>query len=1176
MIPSDEEEFPTDESCIAFSEYLRLRERDPETGFDDFCRLRPKLSDELQRLQNEWNRATNLFDRFGSAPTLSDRLRSTFGERIELDISLEEEDDDSSSSSSRVMERLSKPGGLSKNYRSRSLVARGGMGAILSVWDEDLRRTLAMKIVLGRNEEPDATGTPDVGDNQLVRFLEEAQITGQLDHPGILPVHDLGIDTHGRVYFTMPLVKGQTLKEIFDLTKAEEQGWSTTRALGVLIKVCEAMAFAHSKGVIHRDIKPANIMVGRFGETYVMDWGLAKVLGRKETRVPRSQADVGSSMSLVKTDRRDDAASDPNSPLITLDGDVVGTPTYMSPEQARGHLAELGPATDVYAVGSMLYQLLTGRAPFHEPDARVSLHTVLARLLDGPPKPIEEIDKNVVPELTAICEKAMAREPEDRYAGMLALAEDLRAFIEGHVVRAYESGAVAEFRKWVRRNKTAAFFIATSVVLVFAALLLFIAQQTKSNEALAAKNTALEQLNNEIRAQRDRAEEQEKEADLQRGRAEDMAEVARRQSYIGSIRAADSSLKLFNTTETRDLLASSEANLRGWEWRYLSNKSAAQTVLFQLPDGLASARIVDDGQHVLCCTTDRRLLLWNPDLNEIVAGFSDQRTATSPPAFAVSSPNRSRIFSLNFGGRLWTWDATSGVLLDNTYAHRPYAVFALDQNRDGSRLATAGLDLVVFLWDTATMEVVASYPSAKPATSLAFSPVAESLAVGYADGSIVIWPTTGEHAMAPGEKGERIPLIRMSGHEGKINSLSWSSDGKRIASASDDTSARIWNVETGESSMVLGGHEHPVTAIAFHPDNRRVATGSTDDTIRLWDSMSGSQLRVLLGHIDDVHSLGFRKRGAQLVSGSSDGTVRIWDLDRDPLYRKFTGHESSIEAIAFNPDGSILTTASVDRTLRLWNTRNGRMLDKLTGHTAAVTSVDFAPDGRRIVSGSVDKSVRIWDADTSRSVRVLRGHTDAVNSVVYSPDGERIASAGRDRYIRLWDASSGASRAQLGGHQKTINALSFGESSNILISGSSDHTVRVWQVDSGQFDILEGHTDDVLCVASTPDGQYIASGSKDGTARVWDRATKAVVCLLEGHDDDIVSVAFRANGTHVVTASLDGTLRIWDIALGAQLLSVEADMPFHAMAVSGNRTAAAGTDYSTGVENGEVWLWEPK
>ncbi|MFT5286335.1 MAG: serine/threonine protein kinase, partial [Planctomycetota bacterium] len=761
-----------DEASVAFSDYLRRREQDPETEFDEFCRLRPNLTGQLQKLRDDWERATELFHKFGGAPTLTDRLKSTFGERIDLDISLEDDEEDSSSSSSRVMQRLAKPGGLSKNYRSKNLVARDGMGAILSVWDEDLRRTLAMKIVLGRDEEASDEGTPQVGENQLVRFLEEAQITGQLDHPGILPVHDLGIDENGRVYFTMPLIKGQTLKEILKFAREESHGWNITRVLNVLIKVCEAMAFAHSKAVIHRDLKPANIMVGRFGETYVMDWGLAKVLGRKEKRKATTPDEPDTSMSLVKTDRRDDAASDPDSPLITMDGDVVGTPTYMSPEQARGHLSELGPASDVYAVGAMLYQLLCGRAPFHEPDTRVSLHTVLARLLDGPPKPIDEIDKHVVPELTAICEKAMARNPEDRYEGMLELADDIRAFVEGHVVRAYESGAIAEFRKWVRRNRMAALSIATSVILVIGALLTFIVQQDRSRTKLEQQYEELGVANKKIEAERDRAEAQEREAERQRLRAESMVEVTRRQSYLGSIRAADSSLKLLDTTATLEMLATCEEDLRGWEWQYLSNLSSAQSIKFHLPDGLSSARVIGNGVHVLCCTADRRLILWNPDLNEIVAGFSDSKVSNSPPAFAVASPDGSKIYSLNVGGRLWIWDSTSGALLDNIYAHRPYVVFALEQSPDGSRLATAGQDSVVFLWDTDGMEVVASYPYEKRATSLAFRPDGMALAIGYSNGNIIVWPTTGEFALAPGNKGERRPLLEMQAHEKAITSLS--------------------------------------------------------------------------------------------------------------------------------------------------------------------------------------------------------------------------------------------------------------------------------------------------------------------------------------------------------------------------------------------------------------------
>jgi len=316
------------------------------------------------------------------------------------------------------------------------------MGMILRVWDEDLRRELAMKVVLGESGQATAGEvTPKV----LGRFLEEAQVTGQLDHPGIVPVHELGLDQRGAVFFTMRLVKGRDLKEIFDLVaghgsdKGGEE-WTVTRVLWVLLKVCEAMAYAHSKGVIHRDLKPANVMVGRFGEVYVMDWGLARVLGQPDRHDLRLRRE-DTSLTMVQSDRRADVSHSADSVLFTMDGDVVGTPAYMAPEQARGQIDRLGPRSDVYSLGAMLYHLLTGTMPFVTADARVSQHMVLRWALEGPPRPVHSLKPDVPEELVAICDKAMAREPEQRYADMGALAEDLRAYLENRVVKAYRRGA---------------------------------------------------------------------------------------------------------------------------------------------------------------------------------------------------------------------------------------------------------------------------------------------------------------------------------------------------------------------------------------------------------------------------------------------------------------------------------------------------------------------------------------------------------------------------------------------------------------------------------------------------------------------------------------------------------------------------------------------------------------
>jgi len=356
-------------------------------------------------------------------------------------------------------------------YRVKGEIAHGGMGTILEVFDEDLERTLAMKVLLER-EGPDSRirGGGGGGERRdLVRFLEEAQVTGQLDHPGVVPVHELGLDSKGRVFFTMKLVRGRDLRTIFGDVFEGRGGWNETRALAAILKVCEALAFAHAKGVIHRDLKPANVMVGDFGEVYVMDWGLARVLGRKDTRDLRPRRESATSAS-IRTERREEREETPDSPLFTMDGHVVGTPAYMPPEQARGETDLLGPRSDVYAVGAMLYHLLARQMPYVPPNSRLTSRTVLARVVEGPPEPLHSLRRDLPGELTAIVDKAMARENSSRYANTSELASDLRAYLEHRVVKAYATGPVAELRKWVERNKGFAATIAAAALALVAAL----------------------------------------------------------------------------------------------------------------------------------------------------------------------------------------------------------------------------------------------------------------------------------------------------------------------------------------------------------------------------------------------------------------------------------------------------------------------------------------------------------------------------------------------------------------------------------------------------------------------------------------------------------------------------------------------------------------------------------
>ena len=257
----------------------------------------------------------------------------------------------------RPLERLA--------YRRK--IAQGGMGVIYELWDEDLERRVAMKALAAGPHDLGPGGTPPA--TKLERFLNEAKIIGKLDHPGIVPVHDLGIDQEGQPYFTMKLVEGSTLDVGFALASSEREGWTEARALGAILKVCEAVAYAHSKNVIHRDLKPSNIMVGRFGEVFVMDWGVARVLGQPDPRGVRP---------------REHSIAD-RAPVRTLDGAVIGTPFYMSPEQACGDTEDIDTRTDVYAIGATLYKLLAGIPPFGDRSNSDSPHTVLAWVRAGPP-----------------------------------------------------------------------------------------------------------------------------------------------------------------------------------------------------------------------------------------------------------------------------------------------------------------------------------------------------------------------------------------------------------------------------------------------------------------------------------------------------------------------------------------------------------------------------------------------------------------------------------------------------------------------------------------------------------------------------------------------------------------------------------------------------------------------
>ncbi|MCC7395767.1 MAG: SUMF1/EgtB/PvdO family nonheme iron enzyme [Planctomycetes bacterium] len=460
-----------------------------------------------------------------------------------------------------LLARLAKAPRLDlQRFVIESDVGKGGMGAVYKIHDQQMNRRLAMKVLLDR-------GTPQDKEEQalahqlLGRFLEEAQVTSQLDHPGVVPVHELGLDQAGKVWFTMRLVKGRTAGEVFADAYALRDGWTLTKALEVILKVCDTMAYAHEKGVLHRDLKPQNVMVGRFGEVYVMDWGLAKVTGQVDTHDVRIRPEglLTSGASKLDTARKRDAEHDTGSSVVTMDGAKLGTPSYMPPEQARGEVATLDVRADVYSIGAMVYELVTGRAPYVVPGVRKPAYRILDDVADGPPKAIEEIQKGVPSELVAIVKKAMARDREQRYPDTLALAADLRAFLGSQVVSAYRTGALVELKLWVRRNKPlAASLVAAAMILVVG--IVGMTWLANENAALAQEKTELAALETKARQEAaQRAEENQKLA-----KSESEAKVAATQLAEEKGRTVANFNQLSAVVRLKDALAKQDALWPAW------------------------------------------------------------------------------------------------------------------------------------------------------------------------------------------------------------------------------------------------------------------------------------------------------------------------------------------------------------------------------------------------------------------------------------------------------------------------------------------------------------------------------------------------------------------------------------------------------------------------------------
>ncbi|NCR32919.1 MAG: NACHT domain-containing protein, partial [Microcystis aeruginosa L211-101] len=380
---------------------------------------------------------------------------------------------------------------------------------------------------------------------------------------------------------------------------------------------------------------------------------------------------------------------------------------------------------------------------------------------------------------------------------------------------------------------------------------------------------------------------------------------------------------------------------------------------------------------------------------------------------------------------------------------------------------------------------------------------------------------------------------RLVGHNGSVNSVSFSPDGKTLVSGSDDNTIKLWNVETGQEIRTLKGHYNSVRSVNFSPDGKTLVSGSVDNTIKLWNVETGQEIRTLKGYDSSVNSVNFSPDGKTLVSGSNDNTIKLWNVETGKEIRTFKGHDSSVNSVNFSPDGKTLVSGSWDKTIKLWNVETGQEIRTLKGHDFYVNSVNFSPDGKTLVSGSADNTIKLWNVETGQEIRTLKGHDFYVNSVNFSPDGKTLVSGSGDKTIKLWNVETGQEIRTLKGHDSYVYSVNFSPDGKTLVSGSADNTIKLWNVETGQeIRTLKGHDNLVTSVNFSPDGKTLVSGSGDKTIKLWNVETGQEIRTLKGHDSYVRSVNFSPDDKTLVSGSWQ-TIKLWNVETGEEILTLK-------------------------------------
>jgi WD40 repeat protein len=996
-------------------------------------------------------------------------------------------------------------------YEVLGLLGQGGMAVVYQARQLALGRLVALKMILAG-----AYASP----KERARFRKEAEAVARLRHPNLVQVYEVG-EHEGRPFLALEFVEGGSLA-------AYLQGMPqpVRPAAELLETLARAIHHAHQCGIVHRDLKPGNIL---------LDCRLKK---EPDAETPSS---IGNRQSAIGNPKITDfgLAKNLDEPSgQTGSGTILGTPSYMAPEQAVAGKHPVGPAADVYALGAVLYEMLTGRPPFK---AATVLDT-LEQVRSQEPVPLRRLQPKVPRDLETITLKCLEKEPRRRYRSAAELAEDLRAFLDGRPIQARPVGVLEQAVKWARRRPAVAALAAT-VVCIAALAFGLVTRQWQA--AVSARR--------ETEAQRQRAEQLLVRLSLDRGQA--LCE----QGDVGR-----GMLWLVHTLEmipgdSADLRRAIRAGLAAWAGRLhrlhrlLAHPGAVRTAVFS-----------PNGRVVLTVCADNRALLWDPALGSRIG------TALEHPdeiLAAVFSPDSRLVLTGCADGKARLWRTSTGRPWGAPWTHGG-AVRTAAFGPRGRTVATASSDLTLRLWDLATGKLRANARQRPEILTLAFSPNGKLLATGSASGAVQLW-----------NAGTLRPaLTRFEPQGNEVRTVHFSPDGKVLLTVSMDdkkkgeTAVQLWNTATGSHIADLK-HHYWVRAVAFSPDGRRLATGGLDHMVQLWDPVTGDPVGAPLPHQDAVGALAFSPDGNILLSGSDDRTARLWDTANGKPLGQPLEHLGPVHAVAFEPTGRTFLSASGDGTVRLWQPAPVRPFQLELRHQGQVMAVAWSPDGQSLATGTDTARAWRWQAATGKRLSPALRHEDDIWVVAYSPDGKSVLTGSRDQTIRLWHAGSGKlERTLRQGHR--VRAAAFSPDGRTILTegGNTDKSeARFWDLAAGSALGPSLKVDGVVWQAAfRPDGKAYAISSGENTVRLWDLASRRSILLSPRHQNRVVALAFSADGTKLLTGSTDKTARLWHAATGKPL----GEPLQHPGAVWGVAFSADGSIMVTGDRSGSARLWD--